>query len=88
MMTKKKKTENKIFCLLCKGSIDIEIDTYCHLIDYKEGKFYTDGYYHTKCYNEKILVPLDAIKKKALLVLKDLVNKQQKQESEEYIIMN
>ena len=45
----KTKTE---MCMLCKKPINLEKDNYAHLIDYKQGKFFTEGYYHNVCWNE------------------------------------
>jgi len=45
----KNKTE---MCLLCKRPINLDKDSYAHLIDYKEGRFFTEGYYHNVCWKE------------------------------------
>ena len=34
--------------------INLKKDNYCHLIDYKKGKFFLEGHYHTKCYNDRV----------------------------------
>lgn len=47
------KTKN---CCICQQSINLEKDSYVHLIDYKKGKFFVEGYYHNKCWNEKFNV--------------------------------
>jgi len=52
MVKKKEKRIEK--CMICFLPINIDKDSYVHLIDYKLGKFYIEGYYHNKCWNEKI----------------------------------
>jgi hypothetical protein len=55
-------------CGLCKQIIYLTIDDYCNLRDFKSGKFYTEGYYHNKCYRESLLRVKDFEKfKQALL---------------------
>lgn len=55
MKNKKEKVQNKKeICGLCKKYILIGSDSYCHLIDYKEGKFFVEGFYHNPCYNEML----------------------------------
>ncbi len=40
-------------CLICQIEIKKK-DNYCHLIDYKSGEFFMEGFYHTLCYNNQI----------------------------------
>ena len=40
-------------CEICKKEIKKE-DNYCRLTDYKLGEFFSEGFYHTKCYNDQI----------------------------------
>jgi len=41
-------------CQLCRLPINITKDDYCQLIDFHNGKFFGEGFYHTKCYNERL----------------------------------
>lgn len=41
------------FCGICTKKIN-EFDNYVRLTDYKSGQFFMEGFYHTKCYNDKI----------------------------------
>ncbi len=47
----KPKTE---ICGLCKMKIFLYKDNYIRLTDFKEGKFFMEGFYHSKCYNDQI----------------------------------
>lgn len=61
-------------CEICNKEIKPN-DNYCHLIDYKQGKFFCEGYYHTPCYNNQLrgLNPKQQeIQKKALDMLGNL----------------
>lgn len=40
-------------CGLCKKKIDKK-ESYVKVTDYKEGEFYMEGFYHNKCYNDRI----------------------------------
>lgn len=51
-MKKQTKKEVKI-CKLCNVKIKSK-DNYVRLTDYKAGKFFMEGFYHTKCYTDKI----------------------------------
>ena len=44
--------KNKI-CNICKKKIKPK-DDYCRLTDYKKGKFFNEGFYHTLCYVNQI----------------------------------
>ena len=65
------KEEPKEICGICKMYIYLLKDNYCILQDYFKGKFITEGYYHTKCYNDRIKggAELDAMKKKTMALL-------------------
>ena len=41
-------------CKLCEGIIILEIDSYVKVEDFKEGKFFSVGYFHNKCYNDAL----------------------------------
>lgn len=47
-------------CGICFQAINLEEDSYIHLIDYFQGKFKMEGYYHNQCYNNKIKIPAQA----------------------------
>lgn len=47
------KSDIKI-CGLCKREINLKKDNYCHLEDYKAGKFFGEGWYHIQCYNDNL----------------------------------
>lgn len=40
-------------CNLCKKEI-LDKDNYVRITDYKEGKFFLEGFYHTLCYANQI----------------------------------
>jgi hypothetical protein len=44
--------KNKI-CNICKKNIKAK-DNFCRLTDYKDGKFFKEGFYHTLCYVNQI----------------------------------
>lgn len=44
----------KEICGLCRNQIDTKKDNFTHIIDYKEGLFFKEGFYHNRCYNEAI----------------------------------
>jgi len=46
------KKEIKI-CGICNKEIKPK-DNYCRLTDYKEGEFYSEGFYHIICYNNQL----------------------------------
>jgi len=60
-------------CEICLLGIDLKKDNYCRLTDYKAGKFFIEGFYHTKCYNDRIKG--DPRIKKALIGLLGKTNK-------------
>ncbi|MEX0594856.1 MAG: hypothetical protein WD512_00015 [Candidatus Paceibacterota bacterium] len=80
-------------CKLCQRDINLSKDHYVEVIDYKNGKFFMKGYYHNKCYNDRIngspalrtkiieAMSID-LYKKANKLLKDSGHSQE----EEYII--
>ena len=73
-MNKKNKEQPKVvtnFCRICNKLIFFNVDDYCHLLDYYKGKFLREGFYHTKCFNDKIKgnAELDLMKKKAMALL-------------------
>lgn len=41
-------------CGLCKKQINTKTDDFCHLIDYKKGKFLMEGFYHKICWVESL----------------------------------
>jgi len=41
------------FCVICKKEIKAK-DNYCRLTDYIKGVFFSEGFYHTLCYNNQI----------------------------------
>lgn len=41
-------------CKLCFREIDLSKENYVQLIDFKEGKFFMEGFFHTNCYTQKI----------------------------------
>ena len=52
-MGKKKNTEQ--CCRICKRVIFTNTDTYVILTDFKCGRLFDEGYYHTNCYNNQVL---------------------------------
>lgn len=47
--------ENKVeICRLCEKEIHLDKDSYVRLTDYFKGKFYAEGFYHNKCYKDRI----------------------------------
>jgi hypothetical protein len=62
-------------CVLCKKKIYLKVDRYCRIQDYDKGKMFLEGYYHTKCYVDKIKEnkdSTDALVKKASKMLDQL----------------
>lgn len=51
---RKARNKGKEICGICRGYIILDIDNYCHLEDYKNGKFFTEGFYHNSCYIEAL----------------------------------
>lgn len=51
MAKKIKKTE---VCQICNNFIYLEIDNYVQVKDYRNGKFIKEGFYHTKCFLDRI----------------------------------
>jgi len=41
-------------CGICKTNIYLNVDNYCQLIDFRGGKFQGEGFYHIKCYIDKL----------------------------------
>lgn len=48
------KDEDVRQCGICLLGIHLPTQNYCMLVDYKEGKEFMKGYYHTQCYNERV----------------------------------
>ena len=75
-------------CQICLLGIDLDNDNYCRLTDYRRGKFFTEGFYHAKCFNDRIKG--DPRMKKAMVGLIKKANKLMKnmgvEEEEEYVI--
>lgn len=55
-------------CKICKMKIHLNRDDYLHLKDYKAGQFFEEGYYHNKCFREK-LESTKGIKDRAMSLL-------------------
>jgi len=53
-------------CVVCRMMINTKRDNFINLIDYKQGKFFAEGFYHTQCYNDKIKGGEDMKKMKAM----------------------
>jgi hypothetical protein len=60
-------------CGICNKTIFLNQDNYVHIEDFCKGQFFTEGYYHLKCYNDKLKGTQDAemnkMKKKAYAML-------------------
>lgn len=90
---KKKQIENtSCICKICNKIIFTNVENYCHLEDFRKGKFYMDGYYHTKCFNDKIKgsAELNSMKKQTMALLKkagELIGMQDK-DKEEVVYIN
>ena len=54
LKSKQKKEAEDNICIFCKRLIYFKVDNYVRLTDYKEGKFFMEGFYHTTCYNNQI----------------------------------
>lgn len=65
-------------CGICNKTIFLNQDNYVHIEDFCKGQFFTEGYYHLKCYNDKIKgtqdLEMNKMKKKAY----DIINKASK----------
>jgi len=67
-------------CGICQREIKLDSDNYVHIRDYYKGKFSTEGYYHTQCYNDKLKggEDLKTMKKEAFGLLskaKQIINR-------------
>lgn len=55
--------------MICKKKIFVDEDDYVNIIDYKSGKYDSEGFYHNKCYIDRIKSPMtkemNAMKKMA-----------------------
>jgi len=49
-----KSTNNNPSCMICGKEIHLKTDSYINLIDYKDGKFFGEGFYHNPCYNNAL----------------------------------
>jgi hypothetical protein len=69
---KKKDSNPTEICGICRMYIYLLKDNYCILQDYFQGKFAYEGFYHTKCYNDRLKggAELDVMKKKTMALLK------------------
>jgi len=58
-------------CGICGRLIYFKVDDYCHLEDFHKGKFDREGWYHNKCWNDKLRdgKDLSVMKKKAFALL-------------------
>lgn len=65
------KKNNSCVCNICKRIIFTKTEDYCHLEDFHMGEFWREGFYHTKCFNEKIkgTPEMNAMKRKAMKLL-------------------
>lgn len=41
-------------CMICNKLINLSKDDFIHMIDYKSGKFEMEGYYHNRCWHDKL----------------------------------
>ncbi len=41
-------------CIVCRNMINTDAEDYCRITDYNKGAFYMEGYYHTKCFQERL----------------------------------
>lgn len=42
------------FCKICMGKIMLSKDSYVHVVDFKLGEFFTEGYYHNNCWHRAL----------------------------------
>jgi len=77
-------------CQLCRLPINITKDDYCQLIDYFKGKFSGEGFYHTKCYTERLRGTEEskALRSAAWKILGKVQKLTGGEEKEEYVIVN
>lgn len=63
-------------------------DNYCQLIDFHKGKFFTEGFYHTNCYNEKLKgsKESEALRKAAWGMLKKVKGLIGEETKEEFVV--
>lgn len=53
-------------CGICQMKINLNKDNYCRLTDYLAGKFFKEGFFHIKCYIDKIKGGADLTKMKRM----------------------
>ena len=41
-------------CMICSKEIDLDKDNYVRVTDYFKGAFHTEGFYHNKCYQDRL----------------------------------
>jgi hypothetical protein len=51
VLKKKDKTE---ICQICRLLINLNKDNYVRVTDYFNGNFYSEGFYHNACYNQRL----------------------------------
>ena len=61
-------------CGICKNLIYLKKDTYVHMIDYFEGKFHSESYFHNKCNHDKIDNAITRNKEKLMGSLKNYIH--------------
>ena len=70
-MSKRTKAKTKK-CSLCNNLIYLDVDNYCRLTDYFQGKFHTEKYYHNQCFTGSLKErkEMEAMKKATWELLK------------------
>ncbi len=70
---KKEKIGEKEFekCMICGNIIKLKEDDYVEVIDYHRGEFYKNGFYHNKCFLDKIRGSQE-MKEKSLRLLEQI----------------
>jgi len=65
-MSKKKEEKISKICMKCQTVIHPK-DNFCRLTEYKRGRHFKTGFYHTKCFRERVkgMTEEAEIKKKA-----------------------
>ena len=69
--------ETKV-CKICLKEISNQ-DDYIRITDYKEGKFFLEGFYHNQCYQNKIksaiTMNLNHLKSTLPVMMKDIIQR-------------
>jgi hypothetical protein len=56
-------------CRICLGEIETSKESHVKVTDYFKGKFHSEGYYHNKCYLDRINKGMPALLEQARTII-------------------